>query len=985
MKSPLAHFAHFIWYRFGRWLERKGMTSLAEASYRNSTSGNGSASVDAALRLGQILMSNSRHREAVAHYRMVLKDVPDNPRLWCALGAAHRHLADMEEARGAYKKALDLDGDYAAAWNNLGEWWLVKGAFSEALDKFERALKIEPDLLQALNNRVALLYELGNFKDAEAAARAAIKQYPKQAELHVNLGNVLLHSGKSRAAVACFREALACDPKSPEAQWGLATLLGETQRLGETIHHIEHEIAVKGESAQRLASLAFAHQANGDLKAAETLCRKVLAMQPNNIAALLSLAACMNAKSDHRAAISLSEQALLENPDMPGIFSNIAFNTTYLPDLTPAEVFDYHREWSRRYEETVANRSTFALRQRDPNRQLRVGYVSGDLEKHPVGFLLQDVLRHHDHSRVRVYCYSMNRKADEVTEALRSNVDEWVDALLMNDDELADRIQEDEIDILVDLSGHTAYNRLPVFARKPAPVQATWIGYFHSTGLTSIDYFITDPYTTPADTIQLFSEIPVFLPHTRFLFCPPAYAPEVAPSPLLANGRVCFGSFNRLEKLVDPVIAAWASILKGAPDSILLIKAGGLESDAACAELRDRFAQHGIPAERLELRGRSSHYSMLVECADIDIALDTFPFNGGMTSLELLWMGVPIVTLAGDSIVARQTSAALQNIGLQELAFQNVQAYIDGAIAFAKDRERIVRLRGEIRTRMVGSPLCKPEQFVADLEGLYRRMWQAWCEDKTLESGFVAKDRTTEHIVYHAESIAVDVKPIRLVCASRASRERFLSTTALGRSYTLLKKYLPELELYLYPENSRGLSTVYNESIEAARHKPATLVFVHDDVGLLDFHWPARLLEGLKKFDVVGVVGNKRRIPRQPAWVFLDDKFTLDSRSNFSGVVGHGKGSPCAYVDHYGAPGQECRLLDGLLLAADSAILVESGLRFDPNFQFHFYDMDFCRQAELKGLRMGTAPISIVHESLGAFGTEAWKDAYARYLEKYRE
>ena len=220
--------------------------------------------------------------------------------------------------------------------------------------------------------------------------------------------------------------------------------------------------------------------------------------------------------------------------------------------------------------------------------------------------------------------------------------------------------------ILVDFAGHTAYNRLVTFARKPAPVQATWIGYFHSTGLENIDYFITDPYTSPRGCGQLFSETPVWLPHSRFCYSPPDYAPEVKRPPVLAGNPITFGCFNRIEKLVDPVLEAWVTILNAVPDSRLLLKAGTLNSEFICDDLRARFAKYGFEGKRLILRGPSPHPEMLEQYGDIDIALDPFPFNGGMTTLEALWMGIPVVTLAGNSVVSRQTVSALANIGLAD-------------------------------------------------------------------------------------------------------------------------------------------------------------------------------------------------------------------------------------------------------------------------------------------------------------------------------
>lgn len=733
--SLLGRLGAVLWLRGGGWLERKGLATLAETCYRHVLDGGGAGAAEASLRLAQRLLEQKKLVEAAQVCEQGLAADGRNARLWCALGASRRRLARMEEAREAYERAIALDPAYAQAWCNLGEWLLVKGELEAALTRFNEALRLEPALREALNNRAAVLYELGRFEESEAAARRAIELHPGEAALHVNLGNVLLHSGKARPAVKAFYKALECDPASPEANMGLATLLGENHRLAETLAFFEHEIAVKGESVQRLASLALAQQAKRDWPAAEATCRKMLEMQPTNVSALVTLAGCLSTRADHAGAIELERKALAVAPDMPGIGSNIAFEATYLPDISPDEVFAFHREWAGKFESADGQASFVYDQDKHPERPLRIGYVSGDFGTHPVGFLLRDVARHHDRERFRIHCYSMMRGSDDITRAIRDSADAWIDALLMTDDELAQQIHDDRIDILVDLSGHTAYNRLPVFVRRPAPVQVTWIGYFHSTGLESIDYFITDPHTSPVGCGQLYSEIPVYLPCSRFCYSPPAYAPDVASPPLAANGHVTFGSFNRNEKLVDPVIDAWARIVRGTPGSRLVIKAGALSNEAICRELAARFAERGVEGDRLDLRGPSSHPEMLAQYGDIDIALDPFPFNGGMTTLEALWMGVPVVTIAGQGVVSRQTVSALANIGLDaELAFPDLESYVAGAIALAGESERLASLRAQLRSRMVASPLCQPERFARDLEALYGEMWRAWCEGKRLPS-----------------------------------------------------------------------------------------------------------------------------------------------------------------------------------------------------------------------------------------------------------
>ena len=463
----------WLWLLFGRWFERQGMNSLAVSCFRNGAAGAGRAAAEAGFLLGKQLLEQDKNADAVVVCMQAVSQDPSHARAWCALGAAQRRLVHMDEAKDAYDKALQGDPEYAQAWSNLGEWYLARGEALAALESFEHALKLDRHLLEALNNRVAALYELGRFTEAEAEANLAIERHPEVAALYVNLGNVLLHTGKARAGVKAFRRALECDPACAEAHMNLATMFGETYHIGETLDFIQNEIALKGESAQRLASLALAQHAKGDFAAAEVNCRKVLEMQPGNVSSLITLAGCMSVRADHRSATEMYERALSSNPKMPAIYSNIAFNATYRPELSPAEVFDCHLEWARRFESPDSDVVFVHPVMDQPDRPLRIGYVSGDFGIHPVGFLLRDVILNHDRDLFEIHCFSMMRKEDEITKTIRESADAWHDSLLLSDEELAKEIFDQGIDILVDLSGHTAYNRLPLFVLKPAPVQAT--------------------------------------------------------------------------------------------------------------------------------------------------------------------------------------------------------------------------------------------------------------------------------------------------------------------------------------------------------------------------------------------------------------------------------------------------------------------------------------------------------------------------------
>jgi len=713
-----------------RWLEQRGLGSVADTLDRRAAD---TGDVAALHDLARRAMGRGEALVAIAQLEQAIALAPDDASLLCSLGAAYRNDSRFEAARQSYEQALVLKPVYPQVLSNLGEWCIAKGQNEEALGWFDQALVYAPKFFEARLNKTAALFELARYEDARVLAEQLVLDEPERAEAYLNLGNVLVHTGKSKRGIKQYQKALELQPDYAEAHYNLASLLGSRADLANTIGYLERRIKERGDSVQNLGMLAAAHQAAGHLSESEELCHRILERQPDSITGLITLGSCLSSGGDSAAAVPLYERVVALDATQSAMGSNVLFEYNNLSAPGRDVVFRRHCEWAAQFEPPFLTPATFADRDRDPQRKLRIGYVSGDFTRHPVGFLLRDILRHHDESKFSIHCFSMLIRPEEILPELREAADTWEDIFYLGDEEVADLIRKAEIDILVDLSGHTAFHRLLVFARRPAPVQAEWIGYFHSTGMTAIDYFITDPSTTPPGSGQLFSETPVFMPHTRFCYGPPDYAPEVVAPPVEKRGATTFGSFNRLPKMTDEVVAAWCKILHAVSQSRLVVKSGALSDTTARERLLARFERHGIGQERLDLREGSAHAEMLAEYGDIDIALDTFPFNGGMTTLEALWMGVPVVTIAGDTVVSRQSVSALANIGLaDELAFPSVEAYVAGAVALAHNPVRLADLRSQIRPRMAASPLRQSEQFTRDLEALYRRMWQAWCRGEKL-------------------------------------------------------------------------------------------------------------------------------------------------------------------------------------------------------------------------------------------------------------
>jgi protein O-GlcNAc transferase len=394
----------------------------------------------------------------------------------------------------------------------------------------------------------------------------------------------------------------------------------------------------------------------------------------------------------------------------------------YLPEATTATIAAAARDWAGlvpRRARSAGWRGTA-----DPERRLRIGYVSADLRDHPVAYFLESVLAAADRAAFEITCYSNLRDEDATTARLRRSVDQWRPIHGQSDESVGAAIRQDGIDILVDLSDHTTGSRLPVFADKPAPVQCSWLGYFGTTGLAEIDYIIADRFVIPSGEEGFYSETICRLPDSYLCFTPPHAAPPVGPSP---DGPVTFGCFNNPLKINETVVAAWSAILAAIPESRLLLKTKQLDDAAMRGALVEQFAVHGIARGRIVCAGGAPRAALLAAYGDIDIALDPFPYCGGTTTVEALWMGVPVISLRGDRFTARVGDSILTTSGLPELVEASIPDYIARASDLARDRPRLAGLRAGLRDRLAASPLCDAARFARHLEAAYRQMWRDRC------------------------------------------------------------------------------------------------------------------------------------------------------------------------------------------------------------------------------------------------------------------
>jgi protein O-GlcNAc transferase len=723
-----------LWQLLGRVLERRGLGMLAESCFIKAIESAPDSADESRFRLGRLLLTEKRYLQALPMLEAAMPSREKSAESWNILGIARRESGDMEGAKIAFDRALAIDPDLIQAHNNLGNWLLARGVAEDALAWFDKALDVDPNFYEALNNRIVALLDLGRGVEAEQHARAALERYPGSAPLHLNLGNSYLQQGKGHLALQSYKRALELQPGFEEAHFNHSLLDAAPQHLRNAINFLKKEVESRGRSVDLLNRLAIGHMANLSFVEAQKLCEEILSKRADFVPAHITLGNVLSITGQAEKALESYQRALDLRPNDVYVHSNIVFEMNYFSGVSARTLLEKHLEWATRHEQPLEREKKSHLPGNDRNRRLKVGYVSPDFLSHPVGYLTRGIFRRHDKEKFEIHCYAHVARPDHITEEIRNNADFWHDTTSLNDSEVAKKIVEDKIDILVDLAGHTADHRLPVFARKPAPIQLTWVGYFHSTGMSSIDYFVTDPYTSPRGSEQLFSETPVYLPHTRFCYSPPEYAPEVEEPPCIRNGFVTLGSFNKIAKMTDEVVATWANIMTRLPDSRLWLKSPALNEQTVRESVQARFAEMGVTSDRIILRPASGHVEMLKEYGQIDIALDPFPYTGGITTFEALLMGVPVVTLARQGVVSRQSASALANLGLHDLIHETIPDYLDGVVALANDKERLGELRRTLRPTMERSPLCDIEGFTKDLEHLYRDMWYAWCDGGKLPS-----------------------------------------------------------------------------------------------------------------------------------------------------------------------------------------------------------------------------------------------------------
>ena len=685
--------------------------------------------VEARYNLGLILQSREAYAESVAELGRAIERRPLYAEAWNNLGLARRGLKDEAAAAQAFRRSAVLDPGVPQAYYNVG---LVESGFGRpvaAAAGYRRTLATEPNLPEAWNNLGNALSASGDLDGALACFRTLTARRPDFAEGHMNLGNVLVALGDSAGAVAALDRALELRRDFPEALYNLGTVRQLRMELPQAIECYRRVLALNPLATEPLSNLGIVLYKIGEFEASVTAFRAAMIVKPDLAEALNNLGNAMTVQGASAEARQSYRQAITINPDYFTAWCNELFRMQYDWATTEEALFATARRVAERFAQPLRAAFRPHANLRDPERRLRVGYVSADFREHPVAFNMESLLAAHDRGRIEVHAFASVAMPDATTHRIQASVDRWHPIQRLSDAEAAALARAQEIDILVILAGQTSGNRPLIGAHKPAPVQVSYHD-LTSSGFETTDYWLTDAVLhPPSGTRERFTETLVRLP-CFYLHRPPDPAPEVGPPPSATAGTITFGSCNNTGKINEEVVALWSRVLHAVPGSRLLLKyANSFANPTVARRYTELFARQGIGAERLVLAGglhsRANHLAFLNH---IDIGLDTFPFNGSTTTFEALFMGVPVVTLAGQRFVARVGASMLAQVGLDHLVATTTDGFVATAAALAGDPVQLAATRAGLRGRLLDSRICDPETYAETIEAAYRDMWRAWCE-----------------------------------------------------------------------------------------------------------------------------------------------------------------------------------------------------------------------------------------------------------------
>ncbi len=714
---------------------------------------------DAVTNLGNVLLAQGRWAEAGECFHQALRMRPGDTNALYNLGNVCLQRRNVAQAAEYYRQVLRWDPQRVDAQNNLGTALFRVDELDNAAECFRRVLRINPNHADAHNNLGNVLFRQGMLKEAAACIRQALRLKPDHANAHFNLGNVLVGLKQLPDAIQCYRQTIRFDAKHADAHYHLGLALVGQEMFDEAAESFRQARCLNSEHADahynlgviyfrnkqiveaaecfRQAyrinpgltdahfNLGLIHLGNKQYAAAETCFQQVLQLDPMNASAHFHKGYTLWQKGQVGEAIACYRRTLEIQPELENAHSNLLYSLLFCPDYTPDTIQEENRRWYERHAHPLAREIRPHVNETDPERRLRIGYVSPDFREHCQAFFTTPLLSAHNHVDFDIFCYSDVPTPDETTSRLQSYADTWRNIVGQSDDRVADSIRQDRIDILVDLTMHMSKNRLLVFARQPAPVQVSWLAYPGSTGLRTIDYRFTDPYLEPPNRDGSHaSEKPIRLADTFWCYDPLTGEPAVNELPALTNGFLTFGSFNNFCKVNTETLQLWARVLKATEDSRLIMLVSEAERRRFVLKVME---QEGIAADRISFVANQPRDRYLAFYHQIDIGLDTLPYNGHTTTLDSLWMGVPVLTLVGQTAVGRAGLSILSNLGMSEWIAETPEQFVTSARRLTADLPHLIRVRASLRQRLKASPLMDEPRFARHVEAAYRDMWRTWC------------------------------------------------------------------------------------------------------------------------------------------------------------------------------------------------------------------------------------------------------------------
>eukprot|EP01127_Copromyxa_protea_P022173 TRINITY_DN7846_c0_g1_i1.p1 TRINITY_DN7846_c0_g1~~TRINITY_DN7846_c0_g1_i1.p1 ORF type:complete len:674 (+),score=75.64 TRINITY_DN7846_c0_g1_i1:115-2022(+) len=630
--------------------------------------------------------------------------------------------------------AIELNPKHVGSLNNMGAIYKNRGDIQTAILHYEKAISADPtftmaykNLAIAYNDHASSIKMEGNIEESIYFYEKALEYYVTLPDAYYNLGCVYMETEQPDRAILYYEKAIHYFPKFLNAMNNLATIHKEKGNFDTAVELYQRALAIDPAFPLANNNLAVIYSMQGRVMDAFKCLQRALQSDPNYASAHNMMGTVCRDEGNSEKAILHFDKAYSLDPKLRGASHNKLLVMNDLPQLDNETIYRAHLDWgnsfSRSYDKLQLNPS------RDPQKRLRIGYVSSDLFTHSVSYFAEVFFSHNDPDQVQVFVYYTGGTIDHTTERLKGYNCIWRDLYYKDSLEAAYNIKEDQIDILVDLSGHSGANRLDIFAHKPAPIQISWVGYPNTTGLPEMDYRITDANADPIDTTQKFTEELLRLPGSFLCYTPPLGPPPVSQSPCVQNGYVTFGSFNNFAKINTVVLELWSQVLLSVPNSHLFLKCKPFSDEVIRNRVLDEIADYGIDKSRIHLVGHvqevKNHLSLY---SNIDIALDTFPYAGTTTTLESMLMGIPVVVLKGHNHAHNVGVSLLRSVpSITELIAETDQEFVSKAIALANDAERLVNTRKQLRNDLLSSRLCDRTAYMKNVMKMYRNVWEKYC------------------------------------------------------------------------------------------------------------------------------------------------------------------------------------------------------------------------------------------------------------------